>query len=426
MVTIMFSLMAVLLLLGIPMMIPVIVGPLVVLHLYFPMIGEDLLIQQMISGVRLMSLIAVPLFIYAAGIMTAGTTANRLVDLVLKFINHIRGGSAISTAAACTIFGSISGSTAATVVAMGKPMLPRLIRAGYSSSHALALIINASDIALLIPPSIGMIVYGVVTGTSVGELFIAGIGPGILIFVLFAAYSYIHARINKIPCEPRASWKERGIAVKRSILSLGFPVVILGGIYSGIFSPNEAAGISVLYAIILECFVYKSLKVIDLKEIALETGVITAVVFILVGVGAAFSWLITFARIPNQIIPIIFGTDPTAIHALFIITLAYLVSCMFIDNIVVIMVVTPILFPIAVNAGVDPIALGAIVTLQAAIGSATPPFGCDIFTAIAVFQRPYWEVIRSTPPFIFILMSVSVLLIFFPEIALFLRDLAYR
>jgi tripartite ATP-independent transporter DctM subunit len=214
--------------------------------------------------------------------------------------------------------------------------------------------------------------------------------------------------------------------MRKALPSLGFPIIIIGGIYSGMFSPNEAAGVSILYALFLEVLIYRSLKIRDIFPIALETGVVTAVVFILIAMGAAFSWLVTFARIPNLILPIVFGPEPSTLHALVIITIAYFIACMFIDNIVVIMVVTPILFPIAKQAGVDPVALGAIVTLQAAIGSATPPFGCDIFTAIAIFRRPYLEVIRSTPPFVLMLALTSVGLIFFPEIALFLRDLAFR
>ena len=425
MLTVMLLIMAVLLVLGFPMMIPVIAATLAVLAIYFPNIEVSILIQQMISGVRVMSLIAIPMFIFAAGIMTRGTTANRLIDFALCFIRHIRGGSAIATSAACTLFGSISGSTQATVVAIGQPMLPRLMQAGYSSSYSMALIINASDIALLIPPSIGMILYGVVTGNSVGELFIAGIGPGILIFLMFALYSYLHSRITGIQAQPKASWIERIKATRRAFPCLGFPVIIIGGIYSGVFSPTEAAGASILYALILEVLVYKTLKIKDLPDIALETGIITTVVFILIGMGSAFSWVVTFARIPNLILPVVFGTDPSTLHALVIITIAYFLACMFIDNIVVIMVLTPVLYPIAMQAGVDPIALGVIVTLQAAIGSATPPFGCDIFTAIAIFRRPYFEVIRATPPFIMILMFASVAIILFPEIGLFLRDLAY-
>jgi len=425
MLTLLMGIMLVLLFLGFPMMIPLIAAPIAVLKIFYPALKTNILIQQAVSGVRLMSLIAIPMFIFAAGIMTKGQTANRLIDFVLSFIRHLRGGSAIATSAACTLFGSISGSTQATVVAMGVPLLPRLMQSGYSSSFSMALIINASDIALLIPPSIGMIVYGVVTGTSVGELFIAGIGPGVLIFFLFAIYSYIYSKTQGVSIEPKALWQERLEATKRALPAFGFPIIVIGGIYTGIFSPNEAAGASILYALILEMIFYRSLKISEIPAIALETGVITAVVFVLIGMGAAFSWLITFARIPNMIMPAILGTDPSAYQVLFVITLAYFVGCMFVDNIVVIMVLTPVLFPIAMKAGVDPILLGVVVTLQAAIGSATPPMGCDIFTAIAIFRRPYYEVIKATPPFIFILGFVAVLIIFFPQIGLFFRDLAY-
>ncbi len=425
MLTYMMCVMIALLVLSFPMMVPVIVGPITVLKTTYDGISISLLIQQMISGVRLMSLIAIPLFIFAAGIMTRGATANRLIEFVLSFVQHIKGGSAIATSAACTVFGSISGSTQATVVAIGQPLVPRLINKGYSSSHALALVINASDIALLIPPSIGMILYGVVTGNSVGELFIAGIGPGVMVFLFFGLFSYCYAIHKKIPMEEKTSWKERAIATKRALLSFGFPVLIIGGIYSGIFSPNEAAGASILYALVLELLVYKSLKIKDLPDIALETGIVTAVVFILIAAGAAFSWLVTFARIPNIILPIIFGDTPSPYYTLILITIAYFMACMFIDNLVVIMVLTPVLYPIAIKAGIDPIHLGAVITLQAAIGSATPPFGCDLFTAIAIFRRPYLEVIRATPPFIIILLISSGLLISFPQIALFLKNIAF-
>ena len=421
MIAIMFSVMIFLLILGFPMMIPVIVGPIVVLHFSFPAVDPQMLVQQMISGVRLMSLIAVPLFVFAAGIMTRGTTADRLIKLVLAFVQHYRGGPCIATNAACTLFGSISGSTQATVVAIGQPLLPRLKALGYSSSFSMALLVNASDIALLIPPSIGMIVYGVVTGSSIGDLFIAGIVPGLLIFTCFSVFSYFYAGYMKIPSLEKVSWAERRQAMIDALPCLGFPVLILGGIYSGFFSPNEAAGMSILYALILEMGVYRSMNLRDLYAVALETGVVTAVVFILIGMGSAFSWLITLARIPDQILPAIFGVDPSVTYTLFVITVSYFVACMFIDNIVVIMVITPILFPIAKAAGIDPIVMGVIVTLQAAIGSATPPFGCDIFTAIAIFRRPYLEVVRSTPPFIIILMAISALYIFFPNFALILR-----
>ena len=420
MLILMGSVLAITLVLGFPMKMPLILSAMAVLFTEFPQIGVATLIREMISGVETMSLIAVPMFILGAGIMTKGESADRLLDFVASFVRHLQGGLAITTAAACTTFGAISGSTQATVVAMGSPMYPKLLKSGYSSSFSLALIINASDIALLIPPSIGMIVYGVVTGTSVGTLFIAGIGPGVLIFLMFSVFLIFYSKYMEIPLQEKATWSERLESAKSAVLCFGFPILIIGGIYGGFFSPNEAAGMGVLYAFILEFFLYRSVSIQDLLDVCLETGLITAVVFILIGMGQAFSWIISFARIPNMILPPLFGPDPSAIKALLIIAAAYFIGCMIVDNIVVIIVLTPLIYPYAIGAGVDPIHLGVIVALQAAIGSATPPFGCDIFTAIAVFRRPYWEVVKSTPPFIFILLLASLLVIFFPEIALFM------
>jgi len=425
MLTVMVSIMGALLLLGFPMMIPLLGASVIIMYLYFPAFDPMILVQQMISGILPPSLIAVPMFILAADIMSAGEMSNRLVDFVKEFVGHIRGGLAITTAAACTIFGAISGSTQATVVAIGGTMRPHLLRAGYDDSFTTALIINSSDIALLIPPSIGMIVYGVVSGTSIGELFIAGIGPGLLILAMFAIYSYFYARAKGINPQEKSSWSQRWETTKRAAVPFGFPVIIIGGIYSGFFSPTEAAAASVLYAAFVEILIYRNVKLKDLKEIALSTGLVTGVVFILVGSGVAFSWLISFARIPQQILPPIIGTDPTQVWVLFVIAVAFFIGCMFVDPIVVIMVLTPIFQPVVQRLGIDPVLVGTMVTLQAAVGSATPPFGCDIFTAIAVFKRPYFQVIKKTPVFIMMLISVSALLIFFPQIALFLRDLAF-
>nr|WP_111298020.1 TRAP transporter large permease [Paracoccus saliphilus] len=417
--------MIVLLLLGFPMMVPLIVGAMVGFVTIFGGLGQmETMVQQVIAGIQPASLIAVPMFIFAADLMTRGQSAERLIDLVMAFLGHMKGGLAISTAGACTMFGAVSGSTQATVVAVGGPLRPRLLKAGYSDSFTLALIINASDIAFLIPPSIGMIIYGVVSGTSISELFIAGIGPGLLILLLFSIYSYIYAVRHNVPTEPPATWSERGRAARKALWPLGFPVIIIGGIYGGIFSPTEAAAACVLYALLLEMVVFRELSLKQLYSTAKSTGLITAVVFILVGAGTAFSYVISFAQIPQAILGGI-GIDGMGPYGvLFTISIAFFIGCMFVDPIVVILILVPIFAPVVRDAGLDPVLVGTIITLQVAIGSATPPFGCDIFTAIAVFKRPYWEVIRGTPPFILILLSVSVLLIFFPQIALFLRDMA--
>ncbi|MGP9765351.1 TRAP transporter large permease [Halomonas sp. AOP13-D3-9] len=427
MTTIMVTTMIALLLLGFPMMIPLITAAVIGFYMMFNGFGQmDTLIQQMMAGIRPASLIAVPMFILAADIMTRGQSANRLIDMVMAFIGHIKGGLAVSTAASCTLFGAVSGSTQATVVAVGSPLRPKMLKAGYSDSFTLALIINASDIAFLIPPSIGMIIYGVISGTSIGELFIAGIGPGLMILCMFSIYCIIYAIVKDVPTEAKSSWKQRGIAVQQALWPLGFPVIIVGGIYGGIFSPTEAAAACVLYAILLEFVVFRSLKMNDIYAIAKSTGLITAVVFILVAVGNGFSWIISFAQIPQMILEAVGVNDAGPTGVLIAICISFFVACMFVDPIVVILVLTPIFAPAIAATGLDPVLVGILITLQVAIGSATPPFGCDIFTAIAIFKRPYWDVIKGTPPFIFMLILAAALLIMFPQIALFLRDVAFR
>jgi len=426
MATTLALIMLVLLLLGFPMMIPLIVAAVTGFYLTFNGFGQmETFIQQILGGIRPASLIAVPMFILAANIMTRGHSADRLINLVMAFIGHIKGGLAITTASSCTLFGAVSGSTQATVVAVGSPLRPKLLKAGYSDPFSLALIINASDIAFLIPPSIGMIIYGVISGTSIAELFIAGIGPGLMILLLFSIYCVIYASVKQLPTEAKADWSARWQATREALWPLMFPVIIIGGIYGGVFSPTEAASVCVLYALFLEFIVFQSLKTRDLFSIAKATGLITAVVFILVGVGTGFSWIISLAQIPQAILEAVGISDMGPIGLMVAICVAFFVACMFVDPIVVILVLTPIFAPAIQASGLDPVHVGVLITLQVAIGSATPPFGCDIFTAIAIFRKPYWEVIRGTAPFIFMLLLSAGLLIMFPEIALFLRDLAF-
>lgn len=415
--------MALLLVLGFPMMVPLGVAAFLTVGLNFP-IDPSMLVQQIVGGIQPLSLTAVPMFIFAADIMTSGQVANRLLDFVIRLVGHKRGGVPIATTVACTLFGAVSGSTQATVVAIGGPMRPLLLKAGYDGSFSTALIINAAIIALLIPPSVYMIVYGVVGGCSVGELFIAGVGPGILLCLLFSLYCWFIS--GKHHSAPEASRPEKLLAFRRALLSFSFPIIIFGGIYSGIFSPTEAAAVSVLYALIVELFIYRSIRISDIPKIALRTGVVTAIVFVLIAMGQAFSWTVSFARIPNMILPPLLGDAPSAVRIMSILTVAYFLGCMFVDPIVVIMILTPIFKPAVSASGLDNVLIGIIVTLQAAIGSTTPPFGCNIFTAIAIFKQKYIDVVRGVFPFVAIMVAVSILLIFFPQIALFLRDMAIR
>lgn len=414
-----------LLIIGFPMFMSLLVASMSIILIYYPLVNPIIIVQQLINGISSSVLLAVPMFIFAADIMTAGHTSRRLLDFIGSFVRHISGGLAITTAATCTLFGAISGSTQATVVAIGKPMRGVLIENGYREDDVVGLIINSANIALLIPPSVVMIMYCVVTGTSVAELFIAGIGPGLVLLFLFAVYSYGLAKYRKTPKQPKATWEERGAAFKKALIPLGFPALILGGIYSGIFSPTEAAAMSVLYAVIVEVFIFKTIAMKDIPLIAKSTGLLTAAIFVLVACGQVFSWVISYAQIPQLLTSMILGPDPSQLQILFWVTVFYFIGCMFVDQLVVILILTPIFFPIAVEAGIDPIHLGLIISVQAAIGSATPPFGCNIFTASAVFNMPYLKVIRGIPPYIVILVFASILFILFPDTALFFRDLVY-
>jgi len=414
--------MVVMLLLGFPFMVVLLAPLLAHMHLTMPFVNLNIVVQQVLTGITPPALVAVPMFILGANIITSGQAARRLIDLVKTFVGHIPGGLPITTTASCTLFGAVSGSTQATVEAIGGTMRPMLLEAGYKSPFTLGLIINASDVALLIPPSIGAIVYGVATSTSIGKLFLAGIGPGILIFVMFSTYSYLYSKVKKVGLFPKASWAERAAAAKKGSMVFGFPLIIVGGIYAGILSPTEAAAAAVAYALLLEGVIYRTLTWKKLVTAFLDTGVITGVVFILVGAGQALSWLLSFLQVPQAVMPAIFGVDPSTLKVIIIVVVAYFVACMFVDPIVAIYVLSPIFAPYVIATGVDPVLLGTLVVLQAAIGSATPPFGCDIFTAQLIFRRPYWEVIRHTFPFLFMLIIATIVLVVFPQIALFLPN----
>jgi tripartite ATP-independent transporter DctM subunit len=422
----MIAVMCLLLLAGYPMMMPLLAATVLAFWLYLPDLAMQQIVQQMIGGVKPSALVAVPMFILAADIITRGQSADRLVDLVMRFMGHLRGGLAISVTSACALFGAVCGSTQATVVAVGGAMRPRMLRAGYRDDFTIGLIVNAADLAYLIPPSIGMIVYGVLSGTSISELFIAGIGPGLLVVVLFSVWCWYVARKEGLPVERRATWAERFHAARRALWPLGFPALVVGGIYGGIFSPTEAAAICVLYATLLELLIFRSIGLKDLWNIALSTGMMTSVVFILIATGAAFSWTISYAQVPQQILAAIGLEGAGPMKVLLVINLAFFIGCMFVDSLVVMLILVPIFAPLVAATGLDPVLVGILVTLQVAIGAATPPFGCNLFTAVAVFRRPFVDVVRGVPPFLLILLLVAVLLSLFPWISLGLRDLAFR
>ena len=423
MILCLIGLMFLFMLLGFPMLMGMSMSPLITMLFFAPQVDLTILVQRMVAGVSTYVLLAVPMFILAADIMAHGEMADRLLGFVGSWVRHIPGGLAITAGGACTIFGAISGSTQATLVAMGRPMFKPMLKAGYPISHVIALLMCNANIALLIPPSVCMIMFCVCTGESVGELFMAGIAPGIFMFLCFAAYDFYYAKKNHIHGGERATGRERWIAFKRAILALGFPVIVLGGIYSGKFTPTEAAAMAVLYALIVEGLVYRTLHIKDMPKIALGTARVTAQVFILIAGGNAFSWLVSYAGIPQKLSGGIFANVTSPTMVLVIVSLFFFVACMFVDSIPVIIIMSPIIYPIAQQVGLDPILLGIIVTLQSAIGCVTPPFGCNIFTACGIFHQKFTTVVRGLLPYMAINIAISVILVIFPSFTLLSRNL---
>ena len=415
----------ILLVVGFPMFVVMLLPTVAAMPIYLSHAPLFVLVQRTIAGISPFPLVAVPLFIFAADIMVKGEMARRLTDLAEVLVGHLPGGLAHTTTLSCMIFGAVSGSTQAAVAAIGTTMHPWLIKHGYHQSFATALIINASDVAQLIPPSIFMIVFGVISGASVAALFMAGLVPGILLGLSFMAYSWFYARKYKIPRMERASRGEVWKAIKRASGPLGFVVIIIGGIYSGIFSPTEASGVAVAYALVLEICVYRSIKVGEIPRVALTSGITHGMIFILIGGATAFIWLLTIARIPYMAAQLITAVNPSPLGLLFIINGIFFIALMFFNPISAMLVLTPIFLPISRSYGINPVHLGALITLNAAIGSATPPFGCDIFTACAIFRLPFYKVIKGVPPFIMCGIIVLIITMIFPDLVLFLPRLLF-
>ncbi|HZK53347.1 MAG TPA: TRAP transporter large permease [Desulfosporosinus sp.] len=416
-------LLIVMLITGFPFVLNIIGTLILFLHVSLPALDTKILVQQIITGISPPALVCVPLFILGAELITSGETGKRLSRMVMAWLGHLPGGIPVSTNVACTLFGSVSGSSQATLAAMGGTFRPILAKAGYPSSFSFGLILSSSEIALLIPPSLVMIVYGVITSTSIGKLYMAGIVPGVLLAILFSLYSVIYSKVKKVGyTEQKATMRERLTTVKEGIFVFGYPILIVGGIYMGIFSPTEAAAAAVAYALLVEGVVYHCLTFKTIIRSAKATGIITGVVFILVGAGQVASWLISFLRLPEKILPQIFGPDPSYIKVLIVINVAYFIACMLVDGLVAMYILTPIFAHYVLLAGIDPVLLGVLVTTQVALGTVTPPFGCDIFTAQVIFRRPYLEIIGHSFPFLFITLLMIILVATFPQLALFLPN----
>lgn len=417
-----FVLMMVLLLGSVPVYVSLGLSATVVLAL-FTSLPLEVLAQRMFSGIDKFSLMAVPFFILAANVMKGGGLSIRILKLAQALVGHYKGGLAMTVVLACMFFGAVSGSSPATVIAIGGLMLPALRQANYGESFTLGLITSSSAVAVIIPPSIGMIVYGSVTGTSVGDLFMAGIGPGILFGGVFMIYSYYHAKKHKIETLKRANAKEIWFAFKEAGWALGIPVLILGGIYGGFFTPTEAAAVASVYAIFVSLFIYKDLSLKGLWDETYESAIGTAQVMILLAAASVFSWLLTRQQVPQAMTEALMAISNSKFAILLMINVLLLITGMFIDPASSTTILAPLLLPLALSYGIDPVHLGIIMVVNGAIGMYTPPFGLNLFVATGISTVSISRIIQGVVPFIILSLVTMALVTYLPIISLWLPQM---
>jgi C4-dicarboxylate transporter DctM subunit len=374
--------------------------------------------SAMFGNLDIFALLAVPLFIYAGDIMSRGGMARRLIELILSIFGAVRGSLGIATIAACEVFSVMSGSAVACVAAIGKLTIPALKQNGYGERFSVSLVTATGVIDIIIPPSITMIIYGIVAQQSVPQLFLAGFVPGILIGLVLMAYVMAYARVQRIPITEPARWRNVAATLKDAIWSLLAPVVILGGIYGGLFTPTEAAGVACVYAIVISMFVYREINWRQLWEITVDSAGLIAQIMIIVSAAGAFAWLITTSGLPAQLVEFVGGLGLSKWTLLLVINVVLLFVGSALEPPAAILILTPLLTPIAYATGVDPIHFGIIVTVNLAIGMFMPPFGLNLFASHALFGTPLPSLYRGVLPFLLIYLALLMLITYVPAITL--------
>jgi C4-dicarboxylate transporter DctM subunit len=405
---------AVLLALGFEMFLVMGIPSLVAWWLFFSTIPPIALAQKLIGGVNASTLLAIPFFVLAADIMARGTIARRLTDLVKANVGHLRGGMGHTTVISCMAFGAVCGSAPATVAALGRLLFPELVRARYTERFSLGLIASSAECALLIPPSITLIIYGWLTGTSIADLFAAGLVVGIVLGVAFMALVQVVTWRAGAASSTKASVHERLAALRDGLVALGMPAIILGGIYSGLFTATEAAAVAVIYALTVEVLVYRSFGFGDLVKVAEESAITVVVIFILLAMGSLVSFFITLAQVPAFFTQLFTDWQVSWITFLLIVNVILFIAGMFIDPNSILLVLIPTFYPVAVALGIDPVHFGLIVCLNICIGMITPPFGLDLFVASSTLKRPVEQVIAGIWPFIASNVLVLLLITYVP------------
>jgi C4-dicarboxylate transporter, DctM subunit len=423
-ITALFVLLFVFMLIGMPIAVALGLSSLLTI-LFF---GKDSLASlslKLFETSEHFTLLAIPYFILAGAFMTTGGVARRMIRFANGCVGHVRGGLAIASVLACMLFAAVSGSSPATVVAVGSIVIAGMVRAGYPLPFAAGVICNAGTLGILIPPSIVMVVYGAATETSVGKLFMAGVIPGIVLGLMLMVAIYVRARVLKLEPQPRAPLRDVLTAGRDSLWGLLLIVIILGGIYGGVFTPTEAAAVSAVYAFIVAVFVYRDIGLRDVPRVLVDAAKVTVMLMFIIANALLFAHVLTTERIPQAITEQILAWGMPPWGFLIVVNVLLLIAGNFMEPTGIILILAPILFPIATQLGIDPVHLGIIMTVNLEIGMVTPPVGLNLFVTAGITKMSIVEVVRAALPWLAVLFLFLIIITYIPQIALFLPNLLF-
>lgn len=371
------------------------------------------------------TLLAIPFFILSGAFLTTGGVARRLIKFATAAVGHLPGGLAMGSVLSCMLFAAISGSSPATVVAIGTIVIGGMVRTGYSKEFASGVICNAGTLGILIPPSIPMVVYAAATETSVGRLFMAGFLPGLLLGLILMVAIYIAARYLDLPRMPRTSWREMLTAGRDAIWGLLLIVIILGGIYGGVFTPTEAAAVAAVYAFAVAVFVYGDVTLSQTPKILLEAGKTSIMLMFIISNAMLFAHVLTTEQIPQSISSAIVAAKMEPWVFLLVVNFILLVAGDFMEPSAIILVLGPIFFPIATRLGIDPIHFGVMMVVNMEIGMVTPPVGLNLFVTAAITKMKFWDVFKAAAPWMGLLILFLIIITYVPIISTFLPDYVF-
>jgi C4-dicarboxylate transporter DctM subunit len=421
-IAILFLVFAILLLIGMPIAFALGISS-VIAVLVTNVIPVSYLTQTMFGAVDSYPLLAVPLFVLSGVIMEYGGLSRRLIDVAKAFVGHMTGGLAAVALLATTVFAMLSGSGPATVAAIGGIMIPSMIREGYSRGYSAGVLATAGGVGIVIPPSIPLVIYGITTNTSIGDLFMAGFLPGLFIIVVLYLVSRHYAKKGGFGTGvPKASWKERGVTIWRAKWTLLMPVVVLGGIYGGIFTPTEAAGIAVAYSVILT-LIYREAKGSDIPAMFKSTLLISGMILVIIATASTYARILTVERVPQLVSVWLGGFDVPFWIILLLILALLLFMGMFMETLAGIILMAPILVPVVTGFGMDPVHFGIVMIMASMIGFATPPVGDNLNVASAISGLSIEKVSVAALPYVIALVAVLLVVTFVPQISTFLPSL---